>query len=115
VGGARLKVTVGLNGGQVEGTVLGEDGKPFAGPVAFVYLAATADDIDYAGGKPKFSFDGLRPGKYRLFAVDPRFFSGSLESFRALFPKGEEIEIREGDRLIKDVKVMAAENRDAKP
>ena len=78
------------------------------------------DEIDNFSGRTidpeaKFSFDGLRPGKYRLFAVDPRFFSGSLESFRALFPKGEEIEIREGDRLIKDVKVMAAENRDAKP
>lgn len=119
-GGARLKVTVGLNSGQVEGTVLGEDGRPFAGPVAFVFLAATVDEIDNFSGKPidpeaKFSFDGLRPGKYRLFAVDPRLVSSSLENFRALFPKGEEIEIREGDRLIKDVKVMAAENRDAKP
>jgi hypothetical protein len=116
VGGARLKVTVGLNSGQVEGTVLGEDGKPLANPLAFVFLAATVDEIDNFSGKPidpgaKFSFGGLRPGKYRLFAVDPRLVSGSLESFRALFPKGEEIEIKEGDRLTKDVKVMA----DAKP
>jgi hypothetical protein len=119
-GGAKLKVTVSLNGGQLEGTVLGEAGKPFASPMAFVFLAATAEEIDNQSGKPiepeaKFRFTGLRPGKYRLFAVDPRQVSGDTEGFKAMFPKAEEIEIKERDRIVKDVKVMVAENPNAKP
>jgi hypothetical protein len=120
VGGAKLKVTVSLNGGQLEGTVLGEDGKPFSGPLAFVFLAATAEEIDNQSGTPiapdaKFRFTGLHPGKYRLFAVDPKQVSGDTEGFKTMFPKAEEIEINEGGRIVKDVKVMAAENPNAKP
>jgi len=32
-----------------------------------------------------------------------------------MFPKAPEIEIREGDRITKDVKIMAPENPSAKP
>src|SRR5580658_4928104 len=46
VSGASIKVTLNRNGGQVEGSVVGEDGEPLRASLAFVVLAATADDVD---------------------------------------------------------------------
>ena len=120
VGGARIKVTVSRNGGQVEGTVLGDDGEPLHIPFAFVVLAATPDEIDGGSLKPveagaKFNYNGLRPGKYRLIGIDPRQWGSDVDVVKAMFPKAPEIEIREGDRITKDVRITAAENADAKP
>ena len=116
VGEARIKVTLSRNGGQVEGSVLSEDGAP----LAYVALAATMDDIDrnvikaVAAGE-KFRYTGLRPGKYRLMAIDPRKSSASTKDFEALFPNAPEFEIGEGDRIAKDIAVTSAEKPGAKP
>jgi hypothetical protein len=120
VGGAGIKVTVSRNGGQVEGAVLGEDGEPLHIPFAFVILAAKAEEINAEGLKlveaeAKFKFSGIRPGKYRLIAFHPPQFDGDFDAIKAMFPKAPEIEIREGDRIAKDVKIVAAENASAKP
>jgi hypothetical protein len=103
VGEARIKVTLSRNGGQVEGSVISES------PLAYVALAARVDDIDrdvikaVAAGE-KFRYKGLRPGKYRLMAIDPRKSSAHLEDFEALFPNAPEFEIGEGDRIVRDAK-----------
>jgi hypothetical protein len=120
VGEAKVKVTISLNGGQVEGTVFGEDGQPFERPLPFVVIAETVDEIDgtnlkLAEAGAKFKFTGLRPGKYRLIAVDPRHYGGDIDAVKAIFSKAPEIEIREGDRITKDVKIVVAENPSAKP
>jgi hypothetical protein len=103
----------------VDGVLLSVDGEPLHSPFAFVILAAKAEEISTEGSKmveagAKFKFSGLRPGKYRLIAFRPQF-AGDLEAIKAMFPKAPEIEIREGDRITKDVKIVAAENPDAKP
>jgi hypothetical protein len=120
VGGAKVKVTISLNGGQAEGTVLGEDGQPFERPLPFVVLAGTVDEITgstlkLAEAGAKFKYTGLRPGKYRLIAVDPRQFGGDIDAVKAIFSKAPEIEVREGDRITKDVKVLLVENPSAQP
>jgi hypothetical protein len=37
-----------------------------------------------------------------------------IAAFRAMLPKGTEIEIREGDRIVKDIQVLSTEGPDAK-
>jgi hypothetical protein len=120
VGGTRIKVTGSRNGGQVEGAVLGEDGETLHIPFAFVFFAETPKEIDFDRLNPveagaKFKFRALRPGKYRLMAIDPRQFDGEIDGIKAVFSKAPEIEIREGDRITKDVKAMTVENPGAKP
>jgi hypothetical protein len=123
VGGAIIKVTISRNGGQVEGTVLGEDGEPLSESPAMVVLAATADDFKEGNFKPvaagaKFRYTGLRPGKYRIIAIDVRHTVGGVGNptalIKALFAKTPEIEIHEGDRIAKDVKVIPLEDANAK-
>lgn len=122
VSGAGINITLSRNGGQLEGKVVGDDGNPSSGSFALVVLAATADEIDESNIKPiapgtKFTYSGLRPGKYRLIAADPRQLSdgpGFLDAIKALFPGAPEIEIHENDRIAKDVKIMTGGNPSAK-
>jgi len=114
VGEAKVKITLSRNGGQVEGSVLSES------PLAYVALAARKDDIDRTAIKAvvageKFRYTGLRPGKYRLMAIDPRKSSAGARDFEELFPDAPEFEIREGDRIAKDIEVMETEKPGAKP
>ncbi len=120
VNGARLKVTVSRNGGQLTGNVLGEDGSPLRSSRAFVCLAETPSDVTRNRLKPvengaRFVYAGLHPGKYRLIAIDAGQPGDWQTAVKALFPKAPEIEIREADRIEKDVKVMITEAASAKP
>jgi hypothetical protein len=121
VAGAAIHITLSRNGAQVEGRVLGEDGQAFAG-ASLVVLEESMDTLDDKGVKPleegeKFSYSGLHPGKYRIMALDPGQFMGRLDSLgamKALLARAEEIEIREGDRITKAIKIMPAESASAK-
>ncbi len=116
VAGAAIHITLSRNGGRVEGRVLGDDGQPFAG-ASIVLLEESADPLDEKGIKPtepgeKFSYSGLHPGKYRIMALDPGQFMGSHDgpdALRALLAHAEEIEIHEGDRISKDIKIGATQ------
>lgn len=120
VNGAKVKVTVSRNGGQVEGRVLGADGQALP-TLAFVVLAAKAEEIGGEHLKPilpgeKLTFRSLRPGKYRLMVLGPDQIANNeddIASAQALFAKAPEIEIHEGDRITKDVTVAAAEDSHA--
>ncbi len=118
VNGAHLNITVSRNGGRIEGAVLGDDEQPLRGSLALVILTAAGDDIGEQTIKPvqpgeKFTYSGIRPGKYRLVAVDAREFAGDRERLKELFLRAPEIEIHEGDRIAKDIKVLPITN--AKP
>jgi hypothetical protein len=116
VGGARLKITVSRSGGQISGKVLGKDGDPAIGLV-MVLFGTDAKHLN-DGNQPmvrdgKFSFKGVRPGKYRIVAVDMAemmpLFSGDGDNekmMQQLFDAGEEIEVKEGDRINKDIVVL---------
>ena len=122
VQGSRLKITLARDGAQLSGTVLDKDGKPLGNTVAIVILAPDRDHIYppnqdglvKEGGK--YSLKGIRPGKYLLFAIDA-FRSGpsnSEEDFKKLAGAAEEIEIKAGDKIAKDLKVVLKEDADAR-
>jgi hypothetical protein len=63
-----------------------------------------------------YSFKGVRPGKYRLIALNPLDMNFDEEStwFKKLFDRGEEVELTEGDRVTRDVKLLSKEAANAK-
>jgi hypothetical protein len=113
VGGARAKITVRRNGGQISGRVLGSDGEPATGLVwVFIGTDAKHMDEDKAAktSDGKYSFKAIPPAKYRLAAIDiaemTQVFTGDSdndETMQRLFDAAEEIEIKEGDRIAKDL------------
>jgi len=61
----------------------------------------------------KFSFKGLRPGKYRLVALDvaemTQVDSGdgtNDENMQRMLDAGEQIEVKEGDTISKDIPLL---------
>lgn len=119
---AKLKITVGRNGGQVAGYVAEPGGQRSNSPVASVYLMDDPDNVRpeqsaRVTADGRYSFKSIRPGKYRLFAIDP-FRDGAghtPDGLQERFQKAEEIEIKEGDRITKDAKVMVIEGKDGSP
>jgi hypothetical protein len=112
-GGSRLKITVSRAGGRISGRILGKDGEPAMG-LLMVLLAATPKEIDENNASRtsdgKYSFKGIRPGKYHLIALDmlemimASFAGGDEEEvMKSLFDAAEEVEIKEGDRISKDI------------
>jgi hypothetical protein len=93
-----------------------------------IFLASDPDDtpltsgvLEHPGSDGNYSIKGVAPGKYRLFALD-RFqmigavgADGGLDMFKKLFERGEEVELKEGDRIVKDLKSVSLEDADAKP
>lgn len=110
VGGSRLKITVSLTGGRISGRLLDKDGDPAQGPM-MVFLATDPKQRSFVRvSDGRYSFKAIRPGKYRLFAVDlleamPAIdgTGNSGETMQQLFDAGEEIEIKAGDTVSKDI------------
>jgi hypothetical protein len=111
---AKLKVTIGSDGGRVSGGVVEQDGQRVNSPAAMVYLLqdpenARQEQTVRVTAEGKYSFKAIRPGKYRLFAIDPVRSARGPNALREAFNKAEEIEIRDGDRIARDVKVTLVE------
>jgi len=121
--GLSLKIVVGRNGGQIQGKLLDKDGEPLGAVPAMVLLVADPKEIDLERALKTvedgtYRFQAIRPGKYRLLAFDPgQLADGAdfLESVKKLAAAAEEIEIREGDRKAKDLKLIEKGDTDAKP
>jgi hypothetical protein len=109
-GGSNLKVIVSRNGGQITGTISDKNGLPLNGRRVFVVLAADANSFatwqSAVTSDSTFAFHGIRPGKYRLFAVDPLQFGQlrSYEPLKAVAARAEELEVKEGDRIAKGLR-----------
>jgi hypothetical protein len=111
-GGSRVRITVSRAGAEVSGRILGKDGEPTAGLVE-VFLLTDPKQVDEndtnRSGDGKYSFKAVRPGKYRLFALDilelMQGFTGTDEDgmMKSFFDAAEEIEVKEGDRIAKDI------------
>jgi hypothetical protein len=121
--GSLLRIVVSPNGGQVEGKLLDKDGEPVGAVPVMTLLVADPKDIDLERSlkvveEGAYRFQGIRPGKYRLLAFD-RFLLAdvpeSSEMIKKLAAAAEEIEIKEGDRKVKDLKLLVKEDADAKP
>lgn len=118
IGGAKLSVKVSLNGGQLKGRVLDGDGQPLT-TSAFVAFATAADEIQWERLKTvrsgdSFTFNGVPPGKYRLLAIPSPAMPDDIVAVRAMFPRGTEIEIHEGDRIVKGIQSLSTEGPGAK-
>jgi Carboxypeptidase regulatory-like domain len=113
IGGSRLKLTVSRDGAQISGRVLDKDGEPVVGLVLVFFGndAKHLDDGDAARvSDGHYSFKAIHPGKYRIFALDVaemmQAFSGDGDNedmMQQFFDSAEEIEIKEGDRITKDL------------
>lgn len=104
VNGAKIKLTIGLNGASLEGTVSSENGKPAC--CAMVVIADIVEHVydhmaSVEGGKT-YRFTGLPPGKYRLIVSGPSQDFGA-QTAEELFAKAPEIELHEGDHVTRDV------------
>jgi hypothetical protein len=121
--GDRLKITLGRNA-SLSGTVLGHDGAPLTSPLAEVLVWKDAAQVQpehnpVAGSR--FALKDLRPGKYQVLAVDAFDFTNLAgannpdEFAKALLAAAEEIEVEEGVRLVKDLKVVAKEDIHVQP
>jgi hypothetical protein len=82
-------------------------------PIPEQISAEMVAEIKPDGG---YAFKGLRPGKYRVLAVDMLRVSGSgaQAAQLKLIEQGEEIEIKEGDRIDKELRLMPKEDAGAK-
>jgi hypothetical protein len=96
----RVKVTLGLDGAILSGRILDADGDPEGrGYVALMTGAKSGHRTAYLEDGT-YTFTGVRPGKYRLVAQ-----TDTGEASETQFDAAEEIEIKPGDRIVKDVKV----------
>lgn len=113
--GSKIKVLMGRDAGQLSGRVLDADGGPAPGMTTWVLLssnpAALGAEQSTRVSDGRYSFRGLHPGRYRVVALDVLRFAGTLEAGKEkdLLQRGDEVEIREGDRLSKDVKLTTKE------
>jgi hypothetical protein len=116
-GSSKLKVSLSLNAATLTGSIVDDKGEPSENPFVFVVLARTPEDVGReltrVAGSGTYTFKGIAPGKYRLFAVDVTLLSGGdLENLKPLFEKGEAIEIHEGDRITKNAKLPPPDKND---
>ncbi|HMD71683.1 MAG TPA: carboxypeptidase regulatory-like domain-containing protein [Bryobacteraceae bacterium] len=133
VGSEALKIVVGRGAARIGGAIQGKSVVGWDRTARVVLLAegidlfdgprSIAEGADPQGGNRdiapnpdgSFSFKNVPPGRYRLFAYDiagPGALQ-STEAFRAAVAHVEAIEIGEGDRLTKDLKLLASEGADA--
>ena len=98
---------------------MGHDGEPLVSPLAIVMLWKDEQQLDPDDSNHikdgQYSIKGLHPGKYRLAAIDALEVAdyGSAESEealnKALKAASVEVEVKEGERVVKDLKVLGKE------
>jgi protocatechuate 3,4-dioxygenase beta subunit len=111
--GSAMKIIVGLNGGEISGVVHDKDGSAMTGEYVMVFLTNDPKDtkdqkVERIKPDGAYRFQGIRPGKYHIFAVNV-MKNLTLETEEApveMAAKGEEIEIKEGDRLKHDLTAL---------
>ena len=111
VAGSNLKITIGLNGGHIEGTVSGD------GPGATIAFVETADDIGqrnttYVMKGKQYRFTGLHPGKYRLIVAPTRGLEP--DKLEGMFLDSPEIEVHEGERITRDINIPKGKPSEAR-
>lgn len=122
--GSLLKVVVGVNGGQISGAILDKDGQPMIHTLAEIRLLNSPSGEDPPASEQvraispdgRYSIRNLRPGKYWLLVTDPQH-SGDVSSpavIKALAVGAAAVEVKEGDRLVKDLRVATPEAANGK-
>jgi hypothetical protein len=120
---ARIQVTVSLRGGLIGGRILDENGEPLLTPTPMVILVPAgkkgtleAESFGRVQADGRYSFKNVKPGRYRLAAFDTfRINPNTLSDLAKLGEQGEEIEVQEASRIVKDVRLPPKESGNAKP
>jgi hypothetical protein len=115
--GSRAKVTISRDGAEISGKLLDKDGEPEVNPLIMVFLVTDAKQMLQQAGMNrasdgKYDMKGNRPGKYRIVAIDMlHLMSGNggtpeQATMDKLFEMAEEIELKAGDRVVKNLKAI---------
>ena len=115
--GSRAKITIDLGGAEISGKLLDKDGEPEVNPLIVVFLVTDAKQMLQQTGvnrasDGKYDLKGNRPGKYRIVAVDLLHLMSSngtmpeQATMDKLFEMAEEIELKAGDRVVKNLKAI---------
>jgi hypothetical protein len=125
VRGSHLKIIVSRKGAEIAGNIVDKDGKRVDNAFGVVLLAENGKEISadlrsqhIARVEPEghYVLHGVPPGKYHLLAVEAFRFAGQSgdEDLKKIVSKGEEITVKEGDRISRDLKMLTQEDLDAK-
>lgn len=110
---SEIEITAATNGGRISGRVVGDEGEPLNDPLIAVMLLRDGKVVhqenDVLHGS-KFEFKALRPGKYRVFAFNPLdiidMHADEEDLMKRLAGLGAQVEVKEGERITKDIKLM---------
>ena len=110
--GSHLKVILSPNGGQLSGYVTDEN-RSILTAFAQVLLVSRRNpeqsDLRYSNltSEGAYKFGGLPPGHYRLFAQDVTTRGNDVYEFiQQYWDKATVVEIKEGQNILKDLKVI---------
>jgi protocatechuate 3,4-dioxygenase beta subunit len=114
--GSHLKLVISANAAQISGAVFDKDGQPLINAMVEIRLlnSSSGDDPPERMGfarDGRYTMRSLPPGKYWLLAVDP-LHSGDVTSpdvMTALASHAVGVEVKEGDRLVKDLRIATKE------
>jgi protocatechuate 3,4-dioxygenase beta subunit len=111
--GSKLKIGVSNKGGQISGKVeSGDTVVDHAFSMVFLMpegdLSVEALQFQQTNKDGTFTFDGLRPGKYRLFAIDPMsdHNPSGRDWWKTVAPKADLIDVQEGEKLTRNARAI---------
>jgi hypothetical protein len=111
VGRSLLAINIARDGGEISGTIESHDANPGFARRLLAVLVRDPNDIatwrDIPTTNAKFDFHGIRPGKYRLFAVDTTQFGGlqTLDPLKTIAAHADEIEIAPNGRIVRNLQL----------
>jgi hypothetical protein len=115
VGRSLLEIDVGRDGGEVSGTIESPNPNPGFARRLLAILVQDPNSIttwrDAPASDGKFTFHGIRPGKYRLFAVDPVSFGGlsTLDPLKSIAGHADEFDVPANARIVRNLPLTAKE------
>jgi hypothetical protein len=111
VGRGLLQINIARDGGEISGAIESPASNPGFARRLLAVLVRDPNDIatwrDIPTTNAKFDFHGVRPGKYRLFAVDVTQFGGlqTLDPLKTIAAHADELEIAPNGRAVRNLQL----------
>jgi hypothetical protein len=111
VGGSLLQMDIARDGGEISGVIDSPNANPGFARRLLAVLVRDPNDIATWRDAPitgeKFTFQGVCPGKYRLFAVDAAEFGDleTLDPLKSIALHADEIEIAANGRAVRKLQL----------
>ena len=108
--GSKIAITVNPNGGEISGRVRAADDAEVLSPLLVVLKREGAPREEFerkaADANGAYAFTALRPGRYRILALDWASVTGKFVDMWATYAAlADEIEVKEADHISKDLKI----------